>query len=518
MMPASHLQGGIDLQTLLQGLLAEDLLSAVANVVVDGVAQDSRDVGKNYLFIAISGTSSHGLQYAEQAVAAGASVVLSEDSIDQCKSKLGVFANKVLCLQLENLQAKVGVIASRFYNEPSHDLDVIGITGTDGKTSVSHYIAQCLDSEIAPCGVLGTLGNGLIHDLHPTGLTTVGAVQLQRNLASLIGAGAKAVVMEVSSHGLDQGRVNGVEFDTAVFTNLSRDHLDYHGSMDAYFEAKSKLFELAGLKSAVINLDDAFGCRLAHKCRGTLTVLGYSTSPQGEALASCVDRIVYAKRIKAARYGFEIDVSTPAGDGRFQLNLLGEFNVSNALAVLATLLLNNMALDQALRRLQEIRPVAGRMELIEIEHRPTVIVDYAHTPQGVIAACKAAKLHFAGQLWCVFGCGGDRDREKRPQMAQAAETFADHVIVTSDNPREEDPQVIVNQVFAGFEHADAVGCYLDRREAISHAIAQAASEDVILIVGKGHEAVQILANERIAFDDRLVARELLETNAYGAGQ
>lgn len=517
MMPALRLHSGIALYTLLQGLLDEDLLSAVANIVVDGVAQDSRDVGENYLFIAVRGTTSHGLQYAEQAVAAGASVVLSEDAIDKYELN-GALADKVLCLQLENLQAKVGVIASRFYKKPSHDLNVIGVTGTDGKTSVSHYIAQCLNSEIAPCGVLGTLGNGLIHDLRPTGLTTVGAVQLQSGLASLIGAGAKAVVMEVSSHGLDQGRVNGVEFDTAVFTNLSQDHLDYHGGMDAYFEAKSKLFALARLKSAVINLDDAYGCRLAQEHNGKLAVYGYSTLSAVDELASCVDHIIYTKSIKPTRSGFEIHVSTPVGEGKCQLNLLGEFNVSNALAALATLLLNNMALDQALRRLQGIRPVAGRMELIEIEARPTVIVDYAHTPQGIIAACKAAKLHFNGQLWCVFGCGGGRDREKRPMMAQAAEQNADHVIVTSDNPRDEDPQAIINQIVAGFTHADAASCYLDRRQAISHAINQAATEDVILVVGKGHESVQIIASQRIAFDDRMVARELLETSAFGAAR
>jgi UDP-N-acetylmuramoyl-L-alanyl-D-glutamate--2,6-diaminopimelate ligase len=518
MMPASRLQSGITLYTLLNGLLDEDSLSAVAGVVVDGIAQDSREVGENYLFLAMSGASSHGLQFAAQAVAAGARVVLSAYPSDECKLELGALAESVLCLQLDDLRARVGVIASRFYNQPSHDLNVIGVTGTDGKTSVSHYIAQCLDSDITPCAVLGTLGNGLVHDLRPTGLTTVGAVQLQSSLASLIAVGAKAAVMEVSSHGLDQGRVNGVEFDTAVFTNLSQDHLDYHGDMDAYFEAKSKLFALAGLKSAVINLDDAFGCRLAQRCRGKLTVYGYSTSAEVDKLASCVDCIVHTKSIKPTHQGFEIHVSTPEGDGTSRLNLLGEFNVSNALAVLATLLLNNMSLKQALDRLRDISPVTGRMELIEIENRPTVIVDYAHTPQGIVAACKAAKLHFDGQLWFVFGCGGDRDRDKRPKMAQVAEKYADHVIVTSDNPRFEDPQAIIDQVLEGFTHADAVSCYLDRREAISYAIANAATEDVILIVGKGHESVQIIENERIAFDDRAVACELLENSAHGAGQ
>lgn len=518
MMPAIKPHTGIALRVLLEGLCDASSLSAIADVVVDGITQDSREIGANFLFIAVPGTTAHGLQFARHAVAAGASAVLWDDADTDGSVMVDSLADKALCLQVEDLQDKIGEIASRFFGQPSRELNLIGVTGTDGKTSVSHYIAQCLDSKSSPCGVLGTLGNGLVHDLKPTGLTTAGAVQVQQSLAGLVAEGAKAAAMEVSSHGLDQGRVNSVAFDTAVFTNLSQDHLDYHGNMDAYFEAKSKLFEVAGLKSAVVNLDDACGRILAAEYRNKLTLFGYSAASDITALASYADRIVYAKDIRPTKHGFEINVVTPAGSGHLELCLLGSFNVLNALAVLATLLLNDIDLEPALERLRRIRPVAGRMEVIESYNRPTVIVDYAHTPQGLAAACKASKLHFNGKLWCVFGCGGDRDRKKRPLMAQAAEQFADHVVVTSDNPRHEDPQRIIRQIVNGFARPDAVDSFVDRREALSHAIIQADAEDVILVAGKGHEACQFIGDDCIEFDDCDVVRELLEDSNAGVGK
>lgn len=515
MMPAMKHQTGIALHALLEGLVEASALSAIADVAVSGITQDSRQAGVNYVFIAVRGTASHGLQFAEQAVGSGASVVLWDSADEKQKQALGALCDRALCLQVEDLQQKTGEIASRFFNHPARDLNLIGVTGTDGKTSVSHYIAQCMNTATSPCGVLGTLGNGLISALRPTGLTTASAVQVQQSLAGLVVEGAGTAVIEVSSHGLDQGRVNSVEFDTAVFTNLSQDHLDYHKTMESYFEAKLKLFEMAGLKSAVINLDDVFGRTLAKKYRSQLAVYGYSLSTDVEMLTSFADRIIYATSIKPTRHGFEINVATPEGNGVFELKLLGRFNVSNALAVVATLLLNNVAFDESLRRIHGIRPVAGRMELIEADNKPTVIVDYAHTPQGIAAACSAARQHFSGQLWCVFGCGGDRDREKRPLMAQATEQFADHIIVTSDNPRHEDPQAIIQQIISGFARADAVSSYIDRFEAIAHAITQAAPEDIILIAGKGHETYQIVGDNYIDFDDRKVARALLDAHKSG---
>lgn len=515
MMPAMRQQNGVKLHALLEGLMDVSALSPVADIAVDGIAQDSRNLGDNYLFIAVPGTASHGLDFVEQAVASGASVVLWDGADSDLGKKVDALSNKITCVQVEGLQQKASEIAARFFNHPSHDLNLIGVTGTDGKTSVSHYIAQCLDSRLSPCGVLGTLGNGLIHDLKPTGLTTASAVDVQHSLANLVAEGAGAAVMEVSSHGLDQGRVSSVDFDTAVFTNLSQDHLDYHGTMESYSEAKSKLFEIEGLKSAVINLDDDFGRILAEKYRGQLTVYGYSTTADIGTLESCADFIVYAKSLKATKHGFEINVVTPKGNGYFELNLMGSFNVSNALAVLATLLLNNVAFDESIKCLQAITPVAGRMELIVADNKPTVIVDYAHTPQGIAAACNAVKQHFGAGLWCVFGCGGDRDREKRPLMAQAVERYADHIIVTSDNPRHEDPQLIIEQIVNGLAEPDAAWTNVDRREAIGYAVTHATPDDVILIAGKGHESCQIVGDKYIVFDDRDVARALLDARDAG---
>jgi UDP-N-acetylmuramoyl-L-alanyl-D-glutamate--2,6-diaminopimelate ligase len=515
MMPAMKQQYGVKLHALLDGLIDASSLSPVADVAVDGIAQDSRNLGENYLFIAIPGTASHGLDFVEQAAASGASVVLWDGADSDLVKKVDALSDKITCVQVAGLQQKTSEIAARFFNHPSRDLNMIGVTGTDGKTSVSHYIAQCLDSRLSPCGVLGTLGNGLIHDLKPTGLTTASAVDVQHSLANLVAAGAGAAVMEVSSHGLDQGRVSSVHFDTAVFTNLSQDHLDYHGTMESYSEAKSKLFETKGLKSAVINLDDDFGRIIAEKYRAQLTVYGYSTTADTGVLESCADFIVYAKSMKATKRGFEINVATPKGNGYFELELMGSFNVSNALAVLATLLLNNVAFDESIRRLQAITPVAGRMELIVADNKPAVIVDYAHTPQGIAAACNAVKQHFGAGLWCVFGCGGDRDREKRPLMAQAVERYADHIVVTSDNPRHEDPQLIIEQIVNGLAEPDAAVTYVDRRQAIAHAVAHATPDDVILIAGKGHESCQIVGDKYIVFDDRDVARALLDARGTG---
>jgi UDP-N-acetylmuramoyl-L-alanyl-D-glutamate--2,6-diaminopimelate ligase len=516
MMPAVRQQAGVTLDALLDGLVDSSVLSAVATIAVNGITQDSREVDAGNMFIALSGMMSHGLHYAEQAVDAGATVVLWDAAGSNEKELINVLSGRAVCLQVEDLQLKTGEIAARFYNHPSRGLKLIGVTGTDGKTSVSHYLAQCLNTAATPCGVLGTLGNGLIDALTPTGLTTASAVQVQKSLAGLVGQGATCAAMEVSSHGLDQGRVNGVSFDTAVFTNLSQDHLDYHKTLEAYFEAKSKLFRVAGLRSAVINLDDEFGRILADKYGNQLTVYGYSLLSDIEPLAAYTDHIVHAQTVKPTRHGSRINVVTPDGAGYFELPLLGRFNVANALAVLATLLLNHVSLDEALQRLQSIKPVTGRMELIEAASRPSVIVDFAHTPQGLVAACEAAKQHFDGELWCVFGCGGDRDSDKRPLMAQAVEQLADHVIVTSDNPRHEDPQTIIGQIVEGFRQPAAVNTRVDRREAIAQAIAQAAAEDVILVAGKGHETCQIVGDRCIDFDDRKVVHELLGAGDAGA--
>lgn len=518
MMPAIKEQAGIALRELLEGMVDPTVLTPVAELVVSGLSQDSRKLDANSMFIAVQGTISHGLQFAEQAVGAGVTVVLWDEADNEGHELLQTLCHSVVCLPVPALREQTGIIASRFFGHPSRELDVIGITGTDGKTSVSHYLAQCLNTEESPCGVLGTLGNGLINELQPTGLTTADAVSVQKSLASLVDAGATSVAMEVSSHGLDQYRVNGVAFNTAVFTNLAQDHLDYHKSMDAYADTKARLFAMPGLRSAAINLDDIYGRTLADRFGRELCVWGFSTAPDINALNVFSDFIVHAKTIKATQDGFEIFVVTPKGTGKVHIDLLGEFNVSNVLAVLTVLLINNIEFEDALKRIHTIKPVIGRMECIKADAGPTIIVDFAHTPQALSAACNAVKQHYKGELWCVFGCGGDRDREKRPRMAQAVEQVADHVIVTSDNPRSENPQAIIDDVMHGFGPSAKATTIIDRREAISQAITEAAEDDVILLAGKGHESYQIIGDKYLDFDDRKVARALLASYRSGVRQ
>jgi len=512
MMPAIATPRGMYLSELLTGLVDATVLDAVAGIAVDGLTLDSRLAGAGTLFIAVQGEAAHGLVYAAQAIDNGASVVLwdhgGSDELG-ARAMLNTIRERAVVLHCDDLRTKTGEIAARFYDFPSRKLNLIGVTGTDGKTSVSHFLAQCLDTDASPCGLLGTLGNGLIHALRPTGLTTADTVRVQQGLSALVDAGASSAVMEVSSHGLAQGRVNAVAFDTAVFTNLAQDHLDYHVTMAAYAETKRLLFDSAGLKSAVINLDDSYGRELAKRYRHRLMVWGYSVDGDDASFQDYADFLVRADRIEVTPSGYEFTVIAPGGSARAAIRLMGRFNVSNALAVIAVLLQNGHSLDEALQMVRTLAPVHGRMERINAAHMPTVIVDYAHTPQGLRAACLAAREHCRGALWCVFGCGGDRDRLKRPLMAAAAELLADHVIVTNDNPRHEAPQRIFDDIMTGFDTPSQVTRIDDRRDAIAYAISAAKPDDVILLAGKGHESVQIIGDSRIGFDDCAVARELL---------
>lgn len=509
MMEAINQQTGIALNVLLEDLMSADMLQQYGDVLVGGLINDSRKVNEGDMFIAYQGISTHGLVYAKEAVEKGATVVLWDDECEVFADIVRDISEKVLCLRCEDLRIKVGEISDRFYQSPSSELNIIGVTGTDGKTSITHFIAQCMDEDANRCGVLGTLGNGFIGELRVTGLTTVDALNIHQNLAMMRDAGATSAVMEVSSHGLDQGRVNAVAFDTAVFSNFSQDHLDYHDTLEEYALAKSKLFSMPGLKIAIINLDDAFGRQLAEECKQRLCVWGYSTWSDATALECYADFMVNARAIEVIENGFHITVKTPKGSGIFDVSLLGSFNVSNVLAALTVLLANEIPFEEAITRLGTIRPVAGRMEEIVVMGKPVVIVDYAHTPKGLESACLAVKDHCKGKVWCVFGCGGDRDKAKRSLMAKAAEHYADNVVVTSDNPRYEDPQKIIDEVVQGFCNSDDIKIIPDRKEAIVFAIEHADKSDIVLIAGKGHETSQIIGNTHIAFDDRRIARECL---------
>ncbi|MDH5611651.1 MAG: UDP-N-acetylmuramoyl-L-alanyl-D-glutamate--2,6-diaminopimelate ligase [Gammaproteobacteria bacterium] len=502
-------KASVSLRALLAGFIVPELLNDCDDVQVNGLCIDSRKAKKDNLFFAYQGEISHGLMFAEAAVKNGA-ITIIWDECEGCGAIVRKVSKQVCCLYCEDLKMKMGQIADRFYQHPSSQLKVTGVTGTNGKTSIAHFIAQCMDEADKRCGVLGTLGNGFLGELNKTGLTTADALSVHRDLEMLRANHAETVVMEVSSHGLHQGRVNGVVFDAAIFTNLSHDHLDYHKTLSAYAEVKRKLFFMPGLKTAVINLDDEYGRILAKECKGHLTVWGYSLECDFENWQGCAHHFVRAVSIKAVARGFEVTVKTPEGNGDLFIPLLGNFNVSNTLAVLSILLINNRSLEEALKKLAEISPVPGRMEVVVVNDAPTVVVDFAHTPDALEEACRAVRAHFDGQLWCVFGCGGDRDRSKRPLMAKVAQDFADKVIVTSDNPRSENPQNIVDEIVEGFDDKSKVKVILDRREAIACAIEHAQKNDVVLLAGKGHESIQIVGKEVFEFDDRLVARECLE--------
>jgi UDP-N-acetylmuramoyl-L-alanyl-D-glutamate--2,6-diaminopimelate ligase len=499
----------LSLGVLLEGLVADDVLLKYRDVAVTGLSHDSRKTKKGDLFVAISGEHTHGLRYAAEAVNNGATVVLWEDNFENCDEIVNSISRQVVCLCCQNLNKVIGEIANRFYDNPSSKLNMIGVTGTDGKTSIAHFIAQCLDTPSTRCGVLGTLGNGFIGELSATGLTTAPVIDVHQSLANMCSQSAAHAVMEVSSHGLDQGRVDAVSFDTAVFSNFSQDHLDYHGTLESYAAAKKKLFLMPGLKTAVINLDDVFGRELAKEFSKRLCVWGYSVCPDITDLKQYSDYIVHACGIESVENGYRLTVKTPKGSGVFSIGLLGSFNITNVLATLATLLISNVEFDDAIKRLHLLHPVAGRMETIKVKGKPTVIVDYAHTPNALGVACKAVGEHFSGNIWCVFGCGGDRDSSKRPLMARAAEQACDKIVLTSDNPRHENPQEIIDQVMRGFSAQDKVKVIVERRQAIEYTISSAGENDVVLLAGKGHESNQIIGDSYIAFSDSHVARECL---------
>ena len=463
-----------------------------AGIPVGGMCADSRNVEPGDAFIALRGARHDGLGHLAEVHARGAVVVLAEAGRELPHgAPLPVVA-------VENLAERAGAIAARFYGDPSHALDVIGVTGTNGKTTTTQLIAQALSHAGAPCGVIGTLGSGFPGHLRDTSHTTPDAVTLQRLLAGFQREGARAVAMEVSSHALAQGRVDALRIDTGVFTNLTHDHLDFHGSIEAYGEAKAKLFRHPGLRHAVVNLDDPFGRRIHGALDGSIDRIGF-TLGQGPADIRATD-------VEFRGDGIRARILARGGEGELHLPLIGRFNLENALAVIGALLVRGMPLDAVLGALASVLPVTGRME--RIGDVPMVVVDYAHTPDALEQSLRAVKAHCRGRLWCVFGCGGDRDRSKRPLMGRIAREHADEVVVTSDNPRSEDPLAIIDGICAGIPDPRVIR-EPDRRAAIFRAIREADPADCILIAGKGHENYQETNGVRAAFSDAVVARAAL---------
>jgi UDP-N-acetylmuramoyl-L-alanyl-D-glutamate--2,6-diaminopimelate ligase len=435
-------------------------------------------------------------------------------------------------LAVPALNELAGSIASAWYNDPSDAMLAVGITGTNGKTSCSQWISAALTALGKRCAIIGTLGTGLPGQLVHTGFTTPDAPQLQRSLAQLRDAGAQAVAMEVSSHALHQGRVNGTAFDIAVFTNLTQDHLDYHGTFEAYEAAKARLFAWPGLRAAVINRDDAAGRRLLASAKGHARTFAYGLdeAPQDApgAAAAQADALLLASNVRATATGTAFHLTTSDwGNAEVEVQTLGAFNVSNLLGVLGALLAAEVPFDAALVELAKLEPVNGRMQRLggRLQNdEPLVVIDYAHTPDALEKTLEALRPMAAargGELICIFGCGGDRDATKRPLMGAIAEKFADGVVVTSDNPRSEDPQSIIEQIAAGMTDASKARRVEDRASAILQAIRGAAREDVIVLAGKGHEATQEIMGKKRAFSDQDHARLALAaraTHARGGGE
>ncbi len=464
---------------------------------IAGLSLDSRRVGPGDAFVALSGHSVHGLAFAADALRQGASRILFEPPPPQDMEV------PAAALAVPRLRARLGEIADRFHGEPSRALRVVGVTGTNGKTSTVQLLVQALVLAGRSSGSIGTLGVGLHGALHAGERTTPDVIAVHAALAAMRDAGAQDVAMEVSSHALDQGRVDAVRFQVAVFTNLTRDHLDYHPDMDAYGAAKARLFAWPGLATAVINLDDPFGADLAARLPAGVELIGCSR--RGAAMARLRAE---ALALDAAGIGFEL----VDGDARARVQscLLGHFNVDNLLAVAGVL----RAFDWPLQRIAEVlgrlEPVSGRMGRFGgTDAAPLVVVDYAHTPDALEQALRSLRRHTAGRLICVFGCGGERDRGKRPQMAAIAEELADAVVVTDDNPRGEDGDAIVAGILAGFVRHTAVSVERDRARAIAQAIGAARPGDTVLVAGKGHEPYQEVAGVRHPFDDRDVVRQVL---------
>jgi UDP-N-acetylmuramoyl-L-alanyl-D-glutamate--2,6-diaminopimelate ligase len=472
--------------------------------VVD-ITLDSREARAGSLFFALPGRTVHGLQFAAEAAARGASMVLWEPSADLAPPKLPAAVFSAAIPGLKNL---VGRIADRFFNWPSSHLRITGITGTNGKTTCAYLLAQCLERLGVQAAYMGTIGWGRIGALEPPTLTTPDVVTLHRELAVLRASGVREVAIEVSSQALDQDRVAGVRLHSAAFTNLSRDHLDYHETMAAYGAAKARLFDAPDLKHIIINVGDASGRELARKLAGgvPITAVWIGAGDSGWL----ADHALCATRVTLDAHGVSMRLEGSFGQAEAATRLLGRFNAENALVVVACLTSLGTPLGEAVRVLAECVPPPGRMEVVESAagDKPMAVVDYAHTPDALTKALGALREHCTGLLWCVFGCGGDRDPGKRSLMGAVADELADRIIVTDDNPRSENPQNITRAIVSGIKSSRARVIH-DRGEAIGTALKEARSGDVVLIAGKGHEDYQIYGATRRSFSDRREAQRYL---------
>jgi len=492
-MPAQSTSTGVPLSGLFPDI-------DVPAVVVTGIAADSRRVEPGFLFLAAAGKTHHGLTFAAEAVRRGAAAV-AWDPVGDARPAIDV---TVPVFAVPGLSGALGDVANRYYRNPSHELDVYGVTGTNGKTSVAWFIASLSRLLGRPCGYVGTLGSGLAGLDSGPELTTPDVVELQGLLAGFRDDGVPAAAIEVSSHALDQHRVDGVRFCAALFTNLTRDHLDYHGSMQAYADAKARLFFEHEPAVSIINVDDKFGAEIAERAGETaITVSVDGRRPVASA------RYLSVRSLEATGSGYDVKVDSSWGEGGFVLNVPGRFNVANVLLSMAALLQEERPIAQVCDAVAAVTAPPGRLERVPGAGPADVYVDFAHTPDALGAVLTALEPHTRGRLIVVFGAGGDRDAGKRPEMGRVAERLADVVVLTSDNPRSEEPAAILADIESGFSPGAAPVVIEDRAAAIAWAVRDAGPGDVVLIAGKGHEAYQDVAGERRPFSDRLVAARYL---------
>ncbi|MFZ9609077.1 MAG: UDP-N-acetylmuramoyl-L-alanyl-D-glutamate--2,6-diaminopimelate ligase [Methylococcales bacterium] len=496
------------LNDLLDGFisLSHSSLEALANQSVTGLALNSQEVVPGNLFIALAGSIQHGLSHIDQALTRGAVAVIFDPAGGG--KKMAEQTNYLPIIEIDNLNLKLGEIAARYYGDPSRFLTVIGITGTNGKTSCSQFLSQML----VDCGIIGTLGWGEWGKLNKTFNTTPDALENQSILSELLTEKKNIVAMEVSSHGLAQNRVNGVIFKGAVFTNISRDHLDYHGTMEAYLQAKLTLLNKPGLTFVVVNLDDMYSEQIIAAIPKGVAIWGVSIQGKTKDFCECIN----AENILHTVNGIEFDMHWQNTIQHIKVPIFGDFNSENILAVLAVMLAMGVSITDVINKLQLIKPVQGRMERFGGNGQPLIFVDYAHTPDALNRVLSSLKKHCQQNLWLVFGCGGNRDKGKRSQMGAFAEHWADHIIVTDDNPRFENGQDIVKDILSGFgvsndcNYKNNVEVIQNRALAIQNAIARASNDDCILVAGKGHESYQEINGEQLAFSDSQVVIDALK--------
>ncbi len=498
---------------LLQFCPSAPLNEAWATIQPNHLVLDSRAVQPGDVFVALKGSQRDGREFIDSAIANGASLVFAEsDSIQGSPIKDALikgdlikeeWRGDVAVLFLPHLTQKLSHMAAQFYGCPANSLHGFAVTGTNGKTTCSHLYANLRQRLGDRVGVVGTLGYGVYGEpLNETGYTTPDAIYLQKILSELNDHSVDFLSVEASSHSLDQGRLNAVPISSALYTNLSRDHLDYHGDMESYAQSKWQLFDRGELKIAVINWDDDYGRQWLSRLSSQVSTYSYSIE---NAQAD-----VFASEIRYHDQGVNARLTTPWGNTEIQSPLMGAFNLSNLLGVLTVLLAEGVALEKLAPELAAIKPIAGRMQsLPKKAGQPHVVIDFAHTPDGLQHALTALRQHCQGQLWCIFGCGGDRDTGKRPQMAAVSESIADSIVVTNDNPRSEQPEDIAEQIMQGFKKPENVKVLLDRGQAIEWAINQAGENDCLLVAGKGHESYQLIGNQRLDHCDYQICSKVL---------